>query len=85
MVSNGDSRLRPQHTSTSQAQSIKRLQTGHLVEQVSVDVDQIFAARQGRNDMRAYFEYVGEKAALARGLKSKDLRGTVKVEKWTAL
>lgn len=39
----------------------------------------------GCNDFRAYFQYVGEKTALARGLNPKDLRGTVKVEKWATL
>jgi hypothetical protein len=41
--------------------------------------------QRGRNDLRAYFQYVGEKTTLARGLSPKDLRGTVKVEKWATL
>jgi hypothetical protein len=41
--------------------------------------------QRGCNDLRAYYQYVGEKAALVRGLSPKDLRGTVKVEKWATL
>ena len=41
--------------------------------------------QKGANDFRLFFQYVGEKTALQRGLSPKDLRGTVKVEKWATL
>ena len=37
----------------------------------------------GLKDIRQYFEYVGEKCALQRNLQPHDLRGTIKVKKWT--
>ena len=37
----------------------------------------------GFKDMRRYLEYLGEKGALQRNLQPHDLRGTIKVNKWT--
>lgn len=57
---------------------------GRIYRQYGVEF-YVTLVEKGRNDLRAYFQYVGDKTALARGLRAKDLRGTVKVEKWTTL
>lgn len=57
---------------------------GRIYRQYGVEF-YVSLVEKGANDFRAYFQYVGDKTAAARGLSAKDLRGTVKVEKWATL
>jgi hypothetical protein len=57
---------------------------GRIYRQYGVEF-YLSIAQRGENDFRLFFEYVGEKTALSRGLNAKDVRGTVKVEKWATL
>jgi len=63
--------------------AVFQLQGMHDIIKNATEVDFYVTIDQpGANDFSLFFQYVGEKTALAKNLQPKDKRGVVEVEKW---
>ena len=73
----------PKKLSQAQLVAVLQLQGMHDIIKNAMEVDFYVTIEQpGANDFSLFFQYVGEKTALAKNLQPKDKRGVVEVETW---
>lgn len=77
-------KINPTDLTPDQALLAFRLQASHSIIKQETSVDfYVTLDVPGHNDFSVFFQYVGEKTAIAKGLGMKDKRGVVEVEQWT--
>lgn len=76
-------KVSPKNLTHSQLVLMIDLQSSHfeIKEQTEVDF-YVTLDVPGKNDFSEFFQYVGEKTAIAKNLQPKDKRGVVEVDSW---
>jgi len=77
-------KIDPNGLNKAQLVTLFQLQSMHSFIKNNMEIDfYVTIDKPGANDFSVFFQYVGEKTAIAKNLQPKDMRGVVEVDKWT--